>query len=210
MILDIFSELQKSTDMEESRVYADALEQAMLADELGYGCWWSVEHHCTGDFSYCSTPDMFLTMVSQHTERIHLGTSGTLAPFDIHHPLQVAERAAFLDVVSGGRLELGLARSVQREWETFGIDADEAREQVAEAIRLVPRFWTEKPFAYQGKYLSIPPRDVVPKPIQKPHPPLWLTAAHIEGFEAAGRFGVGVLATLLLAPPETLSVAFDA
>ena len=74
----------------------------------------------------------------------------------------------------------------------------------------MPRFWSEKPFAYEGKYLSIPPREVVPKPLQKPHPPLWLTAAHIEGFERAGRFGVGVLATLLLAPPETLSVAFDA
>ena len=210
MILDIFSELQKADEIDESRLYAEALEQAKLADALGYGCWWSVEHHCTGDFSYCSTPDMFLTLLSQHTEQIRLGTSGTLAPFAVHHPLQVAERAAFLDIVSRGRLELGLARSVSREWETFGTDADEAREQVNEALRLIPRFWTEKPFAYEGKHLSIPPRDVVPKPFQKPHPPLWVTAAHVEGFERAGQYGVGVLATLLLAPPETLSIAFDA
>jgi alkanesulfonate monooxygenase SsuD/methylene tetrahydromethanopterin reductase-like flavin-dependent oxidoreductase (luciferase family) len=210
MILDIFSELQKADGMEESRLYADAVEQAKLADSLGYGCWWSVEHHCTGNFSYCSTPDMFLTLLSQHTERIHLGTSGTLAPFGIHHPLQIAERAAFLDVVSGGRLELGLARSVRREWETFDIDEAATREQVDEALRLIPRYWTEEPFAYQGKHLSIPPRDVVPKPIQKPHPPLWMTAAHADGFERAGRYGVGVLATLLLSPPETLKVAFDA
>jgi len=210
MILDIFSELQKAVGMEEPRLYAEALEQAKLADELGYGCWWSVEHHCTADFSYCSTPDMFLTMVSQHTERIRLGTAGTLAPFGIHHPLQVAERAAFLDLVSHGRLELGLARSVSREWDTFGVDPDEAREQVNEALRLIPRFWTEKPFPYKGKHLSIPARDVVPKPVQKPHPPLWVTAAHVEGFERAGRYGVGVLATLLLAPPETLSIAFEA
>ncbi len=210
MILDIFSELQKSEGMEESRVYSDAIEQAKLADEMGFGCWWSVEHHCTGNFSYCSTPDLFLTLLSQHTKRIRLGTSGVLAPFGIHHPLQVAERAAFLDLVSGGRLELGLARSVNREWDTFGIDPEEASEQVAEALRLIPRFWTEAPFAYESKYLSIPARDVVPKPVQKPHPPLWVTAAHVEGFERAGRLGVGVLATLLLAPPETLSVAFEA
>ena len=89
MILDIFSELQKAVGMEEPRLYAEALEQAKLADELGYGCWWSVEHHCTADFSYCSTPDMFLTMVSQHTERIRLGTAGTLAPFGIHVALIV-------------------------------------------------------------------------------------------------------------------------
>ena len=210
MILDIFSELQKAAGMGETRLYAEALEQAQLADELGYGCWWSVEHHCTPDFSYCSTPDMFLTVISQHTERIRLGTAGTLAPFGIHHPLQVAERSAFLDLVSHGRLELGLARSVSREWETFGVDPDEAREQVNEALRLIPRFWTEEPFPYKGKHLAIPAREVVPKPVQKPHPPLWVTAAHVEGFERAGRYGVGVLATLLLAPPETLSVAFDA
>ncbi|NQZ97867.1 MAG: LLM class flavin-dependent oxidoreductase, partial [Myxococcales bacterium] len=72
------------------------------------------------------------------------------------------------------------------------------------------RLWTEEPFAYEGKVLSIPARNVVPKPLQKPHPPLWLTVAHLEGFERAGRCGVGVLATLLLAPPETLSIAFDA
>ncbi len=210
MILDIFSELQKPAGMTEARHYAESLDQARLADALGYGCWWSVEHHCTGDFSYCSTPDMFLTVISQHTEQIRLGTSGTLAPFGIHHPLQIAERAAFLDVVSGGRVELGLARSVEREWETFGVDGEEARVQVDEALRLIPRFWTEKPFAYEGKHLSIPPRDVVPKPLQKPHPPLWVTSARIEGFERAGRLGVGVLATLLLAPPETLKVAFDA
>jgi alkanesulfonate monooxygenase SsuD/methylene tetrahydromethanopterin reductase-like flavin-dependent oxidoreductase (luciferase family) len=210
MILDIFSELQRSAGNSEAQVYADATRQAKLADELGFGCWWSVEHHCTGDFSYCSTPDLFLTLLSQHTEQIHLGTSGTLAPFGIHHPMQIAERAAFLDVVSGGRVELGLARSVLREWQTFGIDSEEASQQVAEALRLIPRFWTEEPFDYESPFLSIPARNVVPKPIQKPHPPLWVTAAHAEGFERAGRLGVGVLATLLLAPPETLSIAFDA
>ena len=210
MILDIFSELQKMVGAGEATVYAEAVEQAKLADELGFGCWWSVEHHCTGDFSYCSTPDLFLTLLSQHTRRIHLGSSGTLAPFAIHHPLQIAERAAFLDVVSNGRVELGLARSISREWETFGVDEDSSRDEVDEALHLIPRFWTEPPFAYEGKNISIPARDVVPKPIQKPHPPLWLTVAHIEGFERAGRCGVGVLATLLMAPPETLTTAFDA
>jgi len=210
MILDIFSELQKPAGMAESRFYADSIGQAKLADAMGFGCWWSVEHHCTGDFSHCSTPDLFLTVLSQHTQRIRLGTSGTLAPFGIHHPLQIAERAAFLDVISGGRLELGLARSVEREWETFGVDGEAARVQVDEALRLIPRYWTEPPFAYHGKHLSIPPRDVVPKPLQRPHPPLWVTSARLEGFERAGRLGVGVLATTLLAPPETLTVAFDA
>ena len=128
MILDVFSELQKPLDQDESSFYADSIAQAKLADAMGFGCWWSVEHHCTREFSYCSTPDLFLTVLSQQTERIRLGTAGTLAPFGIHHPLQIAERAAFLDLMSKGRLELGLARSVEREWETFGVDGQPERE----------------------------------------------------------------------------------
>ena len=97
MILDVFSELQKAGPREpgdEQRVFDEALAQAIAADEAGFGCWWSVEHHCTGDFSHCSTPEMFLAVLSQQTERIHLGTAGTLAPFAVHHPLQIAERSA--------------------------------------------------------------------------------------------------------------------
>ncbi|MEE2665530.1 MAG: LLM class flavin-dependent oxidoreductase [Myxococcota bacterium] len=129
MILDMSSELQKPEGMPEPQLYAEALEQVVLADELGDGCWWSVEHHDTGHFSDCSTSDLMLTLISQHSEQIHLGHSGVLAPFDIHHPMQIAERAAFLDSVSRGRLELGLARSLPREWETFGGDPDETRQQ---------------------------------------------------------------------------------
>ena len=90
MILDIFSELQKPDGMPEPQLYAEAVEQAKLADEMGYGCWWSVEHHGTGHFSYCSTPDLMLTLISQHTQQIHLGHSGVLAPFNIHHLMQMA------------------------------------------------------------------------------------------------------------------------
>ncbi len=216
MILDMFSELQKPDGMSEPRLFAQAIEQAKLADEMGFGCWWTVEHHGTGDFSYCSTPDLMLTAISQHTDRIHLGHSGVLAPFGIHHPMQVAERAAFLDIMSGGRLELGLARSLPREWETFGVDPDETREQVQEAIRMIPRMWKKEPFSYEGKYLKIPERDVVPKPYPgprsdgRPHPPLWVTSATPEGFEWAGRAGIGVLATVMLSPVDHLAVLFEA
>ncbi len=212
MILDMFSELQKPEATAELQLYAEAIEQAKLADELGYGCWWSVEHHGTGDFTYCSTPDLLHAVLSQHTEQIHLGHSGVLAPFDIHHPMQTAERAAFLDLMSGGRLELGLARSLPREWETFGVNPDETREQVDAAIRMIPQMWRQKQFSYEGKYLTIPERQVVPKPYVRadgrPHPPLWLTSGNPEGVERAGRFGVGMLATVMLSPIETLSELF--
>jgi len=131
MILDMFSELQRPGARVpgfEQQLYADCVEQAVLADESGFGCWWAVEHHGSPEFSYSAAPDMMLAVISQHTQRIRLGHSGVLAPFAINHPLRVAERAAFLDNVSGGRLELGLARSVPHEWETFGSDADSTRE----------------------------------------------------------------------------------
>ena len=208
MILDIFSELQRPGPRRESdhegTVYRDAIEQAVLADELGYGCWWQVEHHGAPQFSYSSTPDLFLAVLSQHTERIHLGHSGVLAPYAINHPLRVAERAAFLDVISGGRLELGLARSVPSEWDVFGVDPDVTRGQVNEALRLLPRMWAESPFEWHSETFSMPRRDVTPKPVTRPHPPLWVTAGSPEGFEAAGRMGVGVLGTVMLSPMEHL------
>ncbi len=188
MILDIFSELQKPSGMPEPQLYDEALAQAKLADELGFGCWWSAEHHCTGNFSHCSTPDLMLTVISQHTEQIHLGHSGVLAPYGIHHPLQVAERAAFLDVVSGGRVELGLARSVAREWETFRIDIEATRDQVDEALRIIPLMWTEDRFSHEGQ-VSIPERNVVPKPLQRPHPPLWVKAALFDNRSKILGFG---------------------
>ncbi|MGY8739191.1 MAG: LLM class flavin-dependent oxidoreductase, partial [bacterium] len=183
MILDIFSELQRAIPKDqvgdadfEGRVLRDAIEQAKLADELGFGCWWTVEHHGAKEFSYSSSPEMMLAVLSQHTERIHLGHSGVLAPFAINHPIRIAERAAFLDQVSGGRLELGLARSGGTEWETFEVDPDSSREQLREAMQMIPAMWTQDEFEWDSEFATIPKRNVVPKPVQSPHPPLWQTS----------------------------------
>ncbi len=211
MILDIFSELQRARPQGtppsrafEQQVYQNAIEQARLADELGFGCWWTVEHHGADQFSYSSSPEMMLAVLSQHTERIRLGHSGVLAPFSINHPLRVAERAAFLDQMSGGRLELGLARSGGTEWETFEVDPETSREQLREALHMVPKMWTEEAFEWKSDFATIPPRNVVPKPIQEPHPPLWQTSTSPDSFRMAGQLGVGVLGTTLVSPLETL------
>jgi alkanesulfonate monooxygenase SsuD/methylene tetrahydromethanopterin reductase-like flavin-dependent oxidoreductase (luciferase family) len=215
MILDIFSELQRPgqrTPGCERRLIADAVAQAVLADEVGFGCWWAVEHHGMPDFSYSSAPDLMLAVIAQHTRRLRLGHSGVLAPHAINHPMRIAERAAFLDNVSDGRLELGLARSVPNEWEAFGSDPDQTRDEVGEVLRMLPQMWKEGPFSWSAPpgYAPLPPREVVPKPIQSPHPPLWVTAATPDGFEGAGRNGVGVLATVMLQPVEQLQILFDA
>ena len=115
MKLDMFCEMMKPKmffgEGQEHTLIRETLEQARLADELGYGCWWQVEHHAAPRFSYSSAPEIMLTAIACQTRRIRIGHAAVLAPFEINHPIRVAERAAFLDHMSGGRLELGLSRS---------------------------------------------------------------------------------------------------
>jgi alkanesulfonate monooxygenase SsuD/methylene tetrahydromethanopterin reductase-like flavin-dependent oxidoreductase (luciferase family) len=212
MKIDIFSELQKAKPWpkdHEKLVIDEAIEQAKLADDLGYGVWWNVEHHGAVEFSYSSTPEFIPVVLGLHTKRLRFGHSGILAPFKINHPLRVAERAAFADLVTGGRMEVGLARSGGTEWTAFGVDPDTSRAQLREALLMLPRMWTEHSFKWESELLQIPERDVVPKPLQKPHPPLWQTCTSPDSFEMAGQLGVGALATTLLSPLDALSTLFD-
>ncbi|MBW1885810.1 MAG: LLM class flavin-dependent oxidoreductase [Deltaproteobacteria bacterium] len=209
--LDIFAECQRADPPDPSRehqVYFDAIEQARLADAMGYGCWWTVEHHGAAEFSYSSVPEMLLGTLARETERIHLGHAGVLAPFNINHPIRVAERAAYVDIMSGGRLELGLARSGGMEWDAFGVDPDDSREQMREALQMIPQMWTQDSFKWESERITIPERNVLPKPVQDPHPPLWQTCTSPESFRLAGELGVGVLATTLFTPLHTLSSMF--
>ncbi len=207
MIFDLFNELQMPQpwpEHHESLVFAHALEQAELADELGYGCWWSVEHHCAPEFSYSSAPELMNAAISQRTERLRIGHAGVLSPFKINHPLRVAERAAVLDQLSGGRLELGLARSGGGEWTTFGIDPEGTLEELEEAARLMVTAWTQPEFSWSSSRLEIPTRTLVPKPVQMPHPPLWQTVSTPGSFRLAGELGLGILSTTLLSPTSVL------
>lgn len=213
MILDIFNELQSAQDssrLDPSRLIADTLDQVRLADELGYGCWWSVEHHTSPEFSMSSAPDLWLAVLSQHTRRIRLGTAGILSPFEINHPVRVAERAAWIDVLSGGRLELGLARSGGAEWETFEVDPETTTASLEEALRMLPRIWAPGEFEWKSELAKIPPREFAPKPLQKPHPPLWQTVSTPTSSERAGRLGVGLLAAAPLATLDYIRLQLEA
>ncbi|MGK4003768.1 LLM class flavin-dependent oxidoreductase [Sorangium sp. So ce1036] len=205
MKLDIFTEMQSPRpwpEDHEHRLIQNTLEQAKLADRLGYGCWWQVEHHTGEEFSYSSAPELMLTAISQHTKSIRLGHSSVLAPFNFNHPIRVAERAAFLDHLSGGRLELGLARSTIPEWRTFNIPPDRTRAQMQQAFEMLPKMWTQERFSWKSDELDIRNVPIVPKPYQKPHPPLWQACSSLASFEQAGRNGVGALGVTLWAPPE--------
>ena len=207
MIVDLFNELQRPgpTDTDtQSRVFADALEQAELADQLGYGCWWSVEHHCTPEFSHSGAPELMNVAIAMRTSRLRVGQAGVLTPFRINHPLRAAERIAVLDHLSGGRAEVGLARSGGAEWATFGIDGEHTLAELEEAARLMVTAWTESEFSWSSERLDIPLRTLVPQPVQRPHPRLWQTVSSPGSFRLAGQLGLGVLSTTLLSPVSVL------
>jgi alkanesulfonate monooxygenase SsuD/methylene tetrahydromethanopterin reductase-like flavin-dependent oxidoreductase (luciferase family) len=203
MIFDLFNELQRPGPTSrgyERFEFANALAQIQLADQLGYGTWWMVEHHCSPEFSLSSSPEMINAAFAQHTERIHLGHSGVLAPFTINHPLRVAERAAVLDQLSGGRAEIGLARSGGAEWDTFSIVPETTLDELETTARLCVAAWTQDRFSWDSDLLKIPERTLTPRPLQDPHPRLWQTVSTPSSFEMAARLGMGVLATTLLSP----------
>ena len=198
MKFDVFCEAQRVGPRNERALYHDVLEQARLADTLGFTTWWMVEHHGAGEYSYSSTPELLLTWIATQTDRIRLGHSGVLAPFKINHPVRAAERGAMLDHISGGRVEFGMARSLAGEWEAFGVDVDTSRDQLVEALQMIPQMWTREKFAWDSKLLRIPERNIIPKPFQKPHPPLWSTTGSGAAFRLAGSLGVGAIGNTLL------------
>jgi alkanesulfonate monooxygenase SsuD/methylene tetrahydromethanopterin reductase-like flavin-dependent oxidoreductase (luciferase family) len=196
MKFDLLYELQMPKPHDERsewRCYHEAFEQIELADRLGYDTVWEVEHHFLTEFAHSSAPEVFLAAVSQRTKNIRIGHGVTLLPYKFNHPIRVAERVAALDIVSNGRVEFGTGRSSQFEQAGFEIDTAESRDMWQESLEIIPRMWTESPFEYDGKYVKIPPRDVIPKPVQKPHPPMWAAATSPQTWELAGRNGIGIL-----------------
>ncbi len=160
----------------EREVFENGLEQARLADELGFSTAWAVEHHFLEEYSHCSAPEIFLTAVAAQTRRIRVGHGAVVCVPEMNHPIRVAERAAFLDILSGGRLEFGTARSsTWTELGGFAADPDATKKDWDEYVRVLPKMWTQDTFAYEGGCFSMPERAVLPKPLQQPHPPMWVT-----------------------------------
>lgn len=196
MDISLIYELETDDLSEEGvrRCYQECLEQVKLADELGYRTVWFTEHHFLPGFSYSSAPEVFLAYLAAHTKNIRLGHAIVLLPFRINHPLRVAERIAVLDIVSGGRVEFGGGRAIsESELSAFGVDPDETRPQWEEALRMLPRMWTEETFSWSNTMLPIPKRYVIPKPVQKPHPPMSVACTQPSTIEFAAEHGLGVL-----------------
>ena len=202
MKFGIFYELQLPRPWGERSEYdllQRALEQIELADRLGYDYAWCVEHHFLEEYSHCSAPEVFLGAASQRTRRIRLGHGIIQLP--TNHPLRVAERVATLDLLSAGRVELGLGEGQGPvELHPFGARVREKRDTWEEAVRaLIPAF-TQTSWEWHGQKWDFPARNVVPKPYQKPHPPLWVACSNIQTIGAAGSWGMGALGFQFVSP----------
>ena len=189
-------------EIDEGRLLADALEQVELADRLGFDCVWEVEHHFLEEYSHSSAPEVFLAAASQRTSRIRLGHGIIQVPPGVNHPARVAERVATLDLISEGRVEFGTGEgSSQLELGGFGIERETKREQWQEALDAITRMFVEEPFAgYDGRWVSMPPRNVIPKPRQRPHPPLWVACSRRETILTAAENGLGALSFSFVEP----------
>jgi alkanesulfonate monooxygenase SsuD/methylene tetrahydromethanopterin reductase-like flavin-dependent oxidoreductase (luciferase family) len=149
---------------------------------------------------------VFLAYLAAKTENIRLGHGVKLLPFNYNHPVRVAEQAAVLDLVCGGRLDFGTGRSITRmELEGFGVDPAVTREQWAESLDMIIAAWTNEIFEWNSQAYTIPTRQVLPKPLQKPHPPLWTATTSAAGHELVGRKGLGLLSLTIILPLAELA-----
>src|SRR5436190_7276319 len=182
----------------------NALEQCALADKLGIDYVWEVEHHFLEEYSHSSAPEVFLAAASQRTERIRLGHGIVQTPPPFNHPARVAERVAMLDLVSGGRADFGTGESSsEAELGGFLIEPAEKREMWEEGLRVALRCLSETPFTgHSGKYVQMPPRNVIPKSRQKPHPPVWVACSRREPIHLAAQKGIGALTFSFIDPEE--------
>ena len=188
----------------ESQIYREALDQVELADQLGIDFAWEVEHHFLEEYSHSPAPEVFLAACSQRTKQIRLAHGVMLMAPGYNHPARAAERLATLDLVSDGRVEWGTGESSSlAELGGFAISVEEKREMWREGTEQAANMMVMDPYpGYQGKYFSMPCRNVVPKPVQRPHPPLWVACSRRETIHLAARNGIGALTFAFVTPEE--------
>jgi len=186
------------------RLLDEALEQIELADKLGIDYVWEVEHHFLEEYSHSSAPEVFLAACTQRTKNIRLGHGIVQAAPQYNHPARVAERIATLDLLSRGRVEFGSGESSSAaELEGFGLSPAQKQEAYLEGLTVALRCMREEPFTgFEGKHVQMPRRNVVPKPYQAPHPPLWMACSRRESILRAAQLGMGALTFAFVDPEE--------
>jgi alkanesulfonate monooxygenase SsuD/methylene tetrahydromethanopterin reductase-like flavin-dependent oxidoreductase (luciferase family) len=190
----------------EHSAYKNTLAQALAGEKYGWDAFWSVEHHFLEEYSHCSNPEILYGAIAAQTTRMRIGFGVRLLPSPYNHPVRSAEAAAVLDLISDGRVDFGTGRSSTRvEIEGFGVDPRETREMWAEALGHIVGCWTNDEYEFSGKYWSMPKRRVLPKPLQKPHPPMWGATSSDDGHRQIGALGLGLCSFAVGVSPEEVA-----
>ncbi len=195
MHLDLFYEMAMPPLLarSEADALADWLDEVALADRLGFRCAWLVEHHFMRGYSHSSKPEILLAAAAMRTRRLRLGLG--IIPLPYHHPVHVAERIATLDLVSGGRLEVGIGRGFSpAEYRAFGIDMAESRTRTRESLAILRLAASGAPIDFHGAHYRLEGVEILPRPVQQPYPPLWTAAVSPESFDWCAAEGLGMLA----------------
>jgi alkanesulfonate monooxygenase SsuD/methylene tetrahydromethanopterin reductase-like flavin-dependent oxidoreductase (luciferase family) len=188
-VLQFFSWPERRVDL--ATVFARALDRVEIMDKTGFDAVWMAEHHFSS-FSVCPSVHMMGTLAAARTKRLRIGTGVSLAPF--YHPLRLAEEVALLDVLSGGRVNWGAGRGFARvEFENFGVPAEESTSRFREAVEIVLRAWTEERLTFAGEHFRFDGVEVLPKPMQLPHPPVWMAATSESSIDWAASRGFSIL-----------------
>src|SRR5437867_7365536 len=183
--------MQSPSARSSQEIYARGVEIAQAAEALGFGNVWLAEHHFS-TYGYLSRPAQLATYLAAKTTRLRVGTAVIVVP--LHHPLVVAEEIATLDLLSGGRLDVGLGRGYQHyEFERLGLELESGRARWEESVDVIMKAFQGRPFSYDGKIFKIPETTIFPQPVQKPRPPIWITAQSPDSVEGAVRRGFNVL-----------------
>ena len=203
MDIGTFLLMQSPSARSSQEIYERGLEQAQAAEALGYRNIWLAEHHFS-TYGYLSRPLQLATYIAAKTTKLRVGTAVIVVP--LHHPLVIAEEIAMADVLSGGRLDIGLGRGYQRyEFERFGLKLDSDGQRWDEALDIIVKSFEGRPFSYEGKVFNVPETSLFPQPLQKPHPPIWITAQSQYSLEAAARRRFNVLTGGFGVPIERLA-----
>ena len=183
----------QGNDVDWNSLYKETLDQCELADQMGFDALWFVEHHFLMGFSGSPCPEVLFGALSQRTKNIRIGFGVSILPN--HHPVRIAERVAMVDQLTDGRVEFGTGRSNAYEQTGQGIDPRETRDRWDEAITMLPQIWQSDEFSWEGKFWNVPPRRVLPKIFQKPHPNMYLACTQTDSFRLAAEKGIGVLSS---------------
>ncbi|HYC49431.1 MAG TPA: LLM class flavin-dependent oxidoreductase [Burkholderiales bacterium] len=203
MDIGTFLLMQSPSGRSSEEIYARGVEQAQAAEALGFRNVWLGEHHFS-TYGYLSRPLQLATYIAAKTTRLRIGTAVIVVP--LHHPLLIAEEVAMLDILSNGRADVGLGRGYQRyEFERLGLQLDSGGQRWEESLDILMKAFEGKTFSYDGKLFQIPETTIYPKPVQTPHPPIWVTAQSQYSIEAAAKRGLNVLTGGFGVPVERLA-----